>query len=166
MRATRTGLTLSMALLLCGPVALSGQSGQAASPEDFWPWALAEVGESGATVAAAGRANAGTPARWTRLRPVSGLQVYPEDAGWRADGRLGATDLRAVLGEDLLARLLERTGHDREAAPYLNGRWAREAGPPRARVLQIRVVDRPLAEVNDLDGDGRVDVVLVHRAGG
>lgn len=71
-----------------------------------------------------------------------------------------------MLGEVILGRLLQRSGARPDA---LRGRWLDLAGP-EGRALQLRAGDRPLAELSDLDGDGRVDVGLwngeVERRGG
>ena len=60
---------------------------------------------------------------------------------------------------------MDRAGVEASAS-FINGRWQEGAGPPDARVLQLRVVDRPLAEITDLDADGRAEAVLLYRPGG
>lgn len=95
-----------------------------------------------------------------------------EDRGWediilgsprRGDRRQRTMDqggLIDVLGDVVLGRLDgERRRLGGRAA--LEGRWLdlRQGG----RVLQIRSGNVPVAELSDLDGDGRVDVTLVPR---
>lgn len=82
--------------------------------------------------------------RWYRTRPDY------------VDGRL----LVDVLGRGAYARLdLMR---QRMGARYaLTGRWIRPDG--RALVLQVRSGGTAIAELSDLNGDGRVDVVMVAR---
>jgi hypothetical protein len=72
------------------------------------------------------------------------------------DGRV----LVDVLGRGTWGRLdlLRRHAGSRYA---LSGRWVRPGG--RALVLQIRSGPTAIAELSDLDGDGRVDVVMVAR---
>lgn len=68
-----------------------------------------------------------------------------------------------ILGEIILGRLLDggaygRTGRSRTGR--ITGRWL-ELADPGARVLQVRSDGRALAELSDLDRDGRVDVLLL-----
>jgi len=169
MRTSNAALALPMAVLLTAPAGLQAQTPSRSpgtpGPDGFWRWALAEVrgspGAGAATRAVPGAARSG---RWERVR-LDALGINLGAPG-RRDGRVGASGLRALLGRRALEELLLRAGHRSTSIRFLNGRWQLAAGPPGARILQIRVVDRPLAEVNDLDGDGRVDAVLVYRTGG
>ena len=166
MRTSRAALVLPAALLLAAPAVLPAQnparSPGAPGPDGLWHWALAEVrGAEEASAAARTAPGAGPFAGWERVRlDALGMNL---GAPGRRDGRVGASDLRALLGTRALEELLIRAGHPSTSIRFLNGRWQLAAGPAGARILQIRVVDRPLAEVNDLNGDGRVDAVLVYR---
>lgn len=165
MRNSNAALALPTALLLSAPAGLPAQSSPGApGPDGFWRWALAEV-RSGAETAAvrtgAGGENRGS---WERVR-LGELGIALDASPQRRDGRVGASDLEALLGNRALESLLTRAGHTATSSRFLNGRWQLSAGPPGAHILQIRVVDRPLAEVNDLDGDGRVDALLLYRSG-
>lgn len=164
MRTSNAALALPTALLLSAPAGLSAQSPGTPGPDGFWRWALAEV-RSGAETATV-RSGAGEERRgtWERVR-LGALGIALDASPERRDGRVGASDLEALLGNRALESLLDRAGHTGTSARFLNGRWQRSAGPPGARILQIRVVDRPLAEVNDLDGDGRVEALLLYRTG-
>lgn len=169
MRTSNAALVLPAALLLAAPAGLSAQnrtgSPGAPGPDGFWHWALAEVrGDDRTSVAARSAPGGGPSERWERVR----LDAREIDLGTpgRRDGRVGASGLRTLFGPRVLEELLLRGGLRSTSARFLNGRWQLAAGPAGARILQIRVVDRPLAEVNDLDGDGRVDAVLVYRPGG
>lgn len=168
MRTSNTVVALPAALLLAAPAVLPAQNSTrspgAAGPDGFWHWALAEVrGAAEAPAAARTPPGAGPSAGWERVRlDAPGIDL---DAPGRRDGRVGASDLRSLLGTRALEELLIRAGHPSTSIRFLNGRWQLAAGPAGARILQIRVVDRPLAEVNDLNGDGRVDAVLVYRTG-
>lgn len=168
MRTSNTAVALPAALLLATPVVLPAQnparSSGAPGPDGFWHWALAEVRAAGeASAAVRTPSGAGPSAGWERVR-LDALGINLGAPG-RRDGRVGASDLRALLGTRALEELLLRAGHPSTSIRFLNGRWQLAAGPAGARILQIRVVDRPLAEVNDLNGDGRVDAVLVYRTG-
>lgn len=164
MRTTSAGLALPAALILAAPAGLSAQSPGAPGPDGYWTWALAEVrGQGGEGAMQAGAEPPGTPS-WERVR-LGALGINLDAASGRRDGRVGASDLEALLGGGTLQSLLDRAGHPSTSIRFLNGRWQLGAGPAGARILQIRVVDRPLAEVNDLDGDGRPEAVLVYRSG-
>ena len=165
MRTSNAALALPTALLLSAPAGLAAQSPGAPGPDGFWRWALAEVRSGAGTPAARAAPGGERRGSWERVR-LGSLGVPLDASPGRRDGRVGASDLEALLGTRALDSLLTRAGHASTSARFLNGRWQLNAGPPGARILQIRVVDRPLAEVNDLDGDGRVDVVLVYRAPG
>lgn len=97
-----------------------------------------------------------SPWRWVELGDI----VLGDRPG--ADGRLGPDDLAGVLGREALEEVLGRAGVDERAG--VTGRWARPGDG--ARVLQLRSGARPVAELNDLDGDGRVDAALVFGHGG
>lgn len=76
----------------------------------------------------------------------------------RYDDRiLDRPGLEEILGGIILGRLLARS--DADDAGRLTGRWL-ELEDRGARVLQVRAGNQPLAELTDLDGDGRVDVSL------
>ncbi len=167
MRTSSAALALPTALLLSAPAGLSAQSPGAPGPDGFWRWALAEVRSGAGTVARSGP-DGERRGSWERVR-LGAVDITLDASRGRRDGRVGASDLEALLGDRALESLLARAGAgstSSTSARFLNGRWQMRAGPPGARILQIRIVDRPLAEVNDLDGDGRVDVLLVYRGGG
>jgi hypothetical protein len=94
-----------------------------------------------------------------------------DDRGWEdvilraprgADRRRGVLDrggLIDVLGDVVYGRLAAEGSRLGTTAP-LNGRWLRADG---ASILQIRSGSRPVAELTDLNGNGRVDAVLVAR---
>ena len=73
------------------------------------------------------------------------------------DELVGSADLEVILGRPVFDRL-RRHSHWEDHAD-LRGRWI-DAGR-RGRALQVRAGDVPLAELSDLDGDRRVDAVLV-----
>lgn len=94
-----------------------------------------------------------------------------EDRGWediilrqpRGTNRQGTLDqggLIDVLGDVVFGRL---DGERRRlgGSASLDGRWL--TLPEGARVLQVRSGAVPVAELSDVDGDGRVDVTLVPR---
>lgn len=195
MRTTTVKLFLSMLLVFGAPAAVAAQAPGDGATGDFWRWALDEVRgerqEREAMPAAAGparsgggpafcRSGVGHPVHgrdwcrrkgfdpgslpWVRV-PLEDVRLGKSERPRRFDGRLGPRDLADILGQGVLRRLLERAGVD--ASPsFLNGRWQEGIAAADARVLQVRAVDRPLAEINDLDGDGRVDAVLLYRPGG
>lgn len=188
MRTTTGTLVLSTLIVLGAPSGAAAQDAGPAAVADFWRWALDEVrngAEVEAPVRAAGpaaappfcRSGLGHPVHgraWCRrqgfaLGPLPWVQARIGDVRLgeserprRFDGRLGARDLAAILGEDVLRRLLDEAGRDASVS-FLNGRWQDGVAGPGARVLQIRVVDRPLAEISDLDADGRAEAVLLYR---
>ncbi len=65
-----------------------------------------------------------------------------------------------ILGEVVLGRI-ETRGRSVAGGAPLSGRWA-PASHKGGRVLQIRAGTIPLAELSDLDGDGRIDAVLLY----
>lgn len=159
MRTASAGLALPTALILAAPGGLAAQSPGAPGPDGYWRWALAEVRSGGGAAADGVRSG-----RWERVRlGPPGITLDPPPG--RRDGRVGASDLEGLVGRRALRTLLNRAGHASTSTRFLNGRWQLAAGPAGARILQIRIVDRPLAEVNDLDGDGRVDALLIYRGG-
>lgn len=95
-----------------------------------------------------------------------------EDRGWeevvlgtprRDDRRQGTMDrggLIDVLG-DVVFRRVDGERQRLGGNSPLEGRWLELRNG--ARVLQIRSGSTPVAELTDLDGDGRVDVTLVPR---
>lgn len=95
-----------------------------------------------------------------------------DDRGWddvilRAprgtDRRQGALDrggLIDVLGDVVFGRIVAENTRLGGAEP-LTGRWI--AGDGGATVLQIRSGSVPVAELTDLNGNGRADAVLVPR---
>jgi hypothetical protein len=96
--------------------------------------------------------------RWDRQHwndVVFGRQWYRTRSD-NVDGRV----LVNVVGRGAYGRLdlLRRHAGSRYA---LTGRWVRPGGG--ALVLQIRSGPTAIAELSDLDGDGRVDVVMVAR---
>lgn len=88
--------------------------------------------------------------------------VFKGSAHRRDDETLDESDLQEVLGGIMLDDLRPGTpaGRRGERRPgSIAGRWL-EPGARGARVLQLRIGVRPLAELTDLDADGEVDVVL------
>lgn len=73
--------------------------------------------------------------------------------------RVDRGGLLDVLGDVVLGRLMAESRLS--DTDRLSGRWLSPGG--RARVLQVRAGSIPLAELSDLDGDGRVDAVLIPR---
>lgn len=164
MRTTSAGLALPTALILAAPAGLSAQSPGTPGPDGFWRWALAEVRSQGGGGAIEAGAEKRGPSGWHQIR-LGALGIDLDAAPGRRDGRVGASDLEALLGARTLESLLDRAGRPSTSIRFLNGRWQMSAGPPGSRILQIRVIDHPLAEVNDLNGDGRPEAVLIYRAG-
>ena len=84
--------------------------------------------------------------------------------GPRRRDRLGLEDVIAVLGHETLDVILGRS--PARSRGDLTGRWRRvETSAGQGRVLQLRAGTTPVAELNDVDGDGRVDAVLVFEGG-
>jgi hypothetical protein len=95
--------------------------------------------------------------RWERRRWEDVIFRTPRDR--RRNAALDEVTLADVLGSVVLGRFQQQRPHD-GGAP-LTGRWV--AGTNGARVLQLRAGHKPIAELSDLSGDGRVDLVLVYR---
>lgn len=79
------------------------------------------------------------------------------------DRRQGVLDHRGlidILGDVVYGRVAAE-GSRMGAREPLTGRWVRADGA--AAVLQVRSGSLRLAELTDLDGDGRVDAVLISR---
>lgn len=147
-------VAVMLGLLVTGfPAPGGAQAPEGRSDAGFWRWALADVRRGGA----------GPAVPWVQVR-LDGFRLEESARPPRRDGRLGSSDLGAILGEAVLGRLLERAGVEAPRG-FLNGRWQEGVASSGARVLQVRVVDRPLAEISDLDGDGRADAVLLYRPG-
>lgn len=123
------------------------------------------------------RSGAGHPVHgqeWCREKGfgLGSDRVRWEDRGWEdvifggpreRERRVGTTDrggLIDVLGDVVYRRLVDENRRLGGSAP-LSGRWIRPGGV--ADVLQVRSGSLPVAELTDLDGDGRVDAVLVPR---
>lgn len=90
------------------------------------------------------------------------------DAGWtdvifrgpgsRRESRIGQRTVADILGDVVFGRL-SRLGTDAGLRGQVDGRWTRLAdGAP---VLQLRMGGVPLAELADLDANGRADVILL-----
>lgn len=94
-------------------------------------------------------------ARWRRgdLGDII-FRRYPRRHG----SILDRPGLEEILGDIILGRLLESAGVRHRRAP-VTGRWL-QLEDSGARVLQLRSGSLPLAELSDLDLDGRVDVLL------
>jgi hypothetical protein len=78
------------------------------------------------------------------------------------DRRRGAVDqggLIDILGDVVFGRLVSERSQIGATGP-MTGRWIQADG---ASVLQIRAGGVPLAELTDLNGNGRADAVLVTR---
>lgn len=189
MRNTTPQLVLAALLVLGVPAAAAAQAPGSGTGADFWRWALAELGDRREGVRAPVRAARGGPGPafcrsgvghpvkgrawclrkgfelgpvpWIRV-PLGDVRLGESERRPRPDGRLGSGDLSGILGDEVLRRLLERAEMDASVS-FLNGRWQEGAGSPDARILQVRLVDRPLAEISDLDADGRADVVLLYK---
>ncbi|HEX7119681.1 MAG TPA: hypothetical protein VF212_12880 [Longimicrobiales bacterium] len=95
--------------------------------------------------------------RYDVWRRVGWGDIVFGDVG-RREASLGRGTLIDILGDVVFGRLSE-AGRRSGGGP-LQGRWLR-AGGYGGDVLQVRSGDRPLAELTDLDGDGRVDAVLL-----
>ncbi|MDX1675853.1 MAG: hypothetical protein R3314_13755 [Longimicrobiales bacterium] len=97
------------------------------------------------------------PRRWDRR--VDWGDIILMSAPRRRTAYLDRRDLTAILGEAVLRRLIREARLDRRAP--LSGRWLQPHD--RMGVLQLRSGSVPVAELSDVDGDRRVDAVLVPR---
>jgi hypothetical protein len=77
----------------------------------------------------------------------------------RRPGAVSNGGLIDILGDVVFGRLMAERSQLGTTAP-LTGRWVREGG---ADVLQIRSGAVPVAELTDLNGNGRADAVLIAR---
>lgn len=100
-----------------------------------------------------------SPVRWEDRAWEDVILRGPRDRDRRTDtvDRGGLID---ILGDVVYGRLVQENRRIGGSQP-LTGRWIRPGGV--ADVLQIRSGGLPVAELSDLDGDGRVDAVLVPR---
>lgn len=101
------------------------------------------------------------PVRWDRRGDWGDIILR---RSWLGERRspvldLDRRDLADLLGEAVLRRLVAEARLGRGDA--LSGRLLRPDG--RSGVLQLRSGAIPVAELSDVDGDGRVDAVLVPR---
>ena len=99
--------------------------------------------------------------RWDRRSGLEGV-ILDRDRGpilRQSRTELDRRDVLGILGEAALLRLTRAAGLDRRAP--ISGRWLEPTD--RAGVLQLRSGRVPLAELSDVDGDGRVDAVLFPR---
>jgi hypothetical protein len=105
-----------------------------------------------------GLGSRGQDRRWERRRWDDVVFRQPRDR--RRSGALDEPTLIETLGRVVFGRL---QGHGQQlgAQGPLTGRWI-AAGPGSGQVLQLRSGGVPIAELTDLDGDGRVDLVLVY----
>lgn len=78
----------------------------------------------------------------------------------RRSGTVDRGGLIDILGDVIYGRLVDENRRVGGSEP-LSGRWLRPGGS--ADVLQIRSGGVPVAELTDVNGDGRVDAVLVPR---
>jgi hypothetical protein len=78
----------------------------------------------------------------------------------RRPGAVSRGGLIDILGDVVFGRVAAE-GRQLGASEPLTGRWVR--GDGGANVLQIRSGALPVAELTDLNGDGRVDAVLISR---
>ena len=91
-------------------------------------------------------------------RSVNPGRLQFRRSAWES-GVFGARDLVRILGENAVEDLY-RNARWMGAREPLQGRWM-PTRDRRARILQVRAGSIPLAEFRDLDGDRRVDVLLV-----
>lgn len=98
------------------------------------------------------------PVVWDR-RGGWGDIILRDRARYRRGGVIDRSGLMAILGDVVFARLARDARLGR--TDLVSGRWLSPYG--RGSVLQIRSGSRPLAELSDVDGDGRVDAVLTPR---
>jgi hypothetical protein len=97
--------------------------------------------------------------RWERRGWEDIVFRAPRDG--RRSGALSEDAVVETLGRVVFGRF---AGHGQSlgAREPITGRWIPASGG--GQVLQLRSGGVPIAELTDLDGDGRADVVLVYRA--
>jgi hypothetical protein len=78
----------------------------------------------------------------------------------RRQGAVNRGGLIDILGDVVFGRLVAE-GSQLGGSEPLNGRWVQGEGG--AQVLQIRSGTLPVAELTDLNGNGRADAVLISR---
>jgi hypothetical protein len=99
-----------------------------------------------------------------------GRVVWDRRGGWgdiilrnrgryRHGGAIDRSGLIDILGDVIFARLARDARLGR--GDLVSGRWL--SPYDRGSVLQVRSGARPVAELSDVDGDGRVDAVLIPR---
>lgn len=183
----RAAVTVATALA-AGTILVGAGSAEAQADEGWWDWAHRDWIETQRRGPDARGARGGPPfCRNGEGHPVHGRRWCVEKGfglgsdrrfddrwdrrGWedivlrsprrtsRSGGILDRGSLADVLGDVILGRLDDGRRLDRHGP--LTGRWLRPDGG--ATVLQIRAGRLPVAELTDLNGDGRVDVVLVAR---
>lgn len=175
-RIVTTTLAVAAGLLIAAPQDAAAQT--RVGNDGWWDWAVPAV-ESGRREARRGN---GPPfCRNGRGHPVHGLE-WCEAKGWSANWQRTVWDdviLRAprdrrdrvyeqdslgeILGSVIFGRLdAQRHQVGAHGAP-LQARWV--SGRGGARALQVRAGGVPIAELTDLNGDGRADVVLLNRPG-
>jgi hypothetical protein len=94
---------------------------------------------------------------------VWGEIVFESQSRQPAGQIVGTAGLERILGRSRLDQLRHERPY-REGQSALEGRWI-EVGRG-GRALQVRAGGAPVAELSDVDGDGRVDAVLMRREQG
>ncbi len=168
---TRT-CALAAGLLIAAPHAAAAQS--TIGNDGWWDWAVPVV-EGRRQNARQGQGPPFCRGNRPQGHPVHG-RAWCQAKGWQAnwnrtrwdDARLPDRRRGTVYEHDTLAEALGRVvfgrleGQRRQlgASGDMQGRWVDGSGG--ARVLQIRAGGIPIAELTDLNGNGRVDVVLLN----
>lgn len=98
------------------------------------------------------------PVVWDR-RGGWGDIILRNRARYRGSGAIDRSGLMDILGDVIFGRLARDARFGRD--DLVTGRWLSPYG--RGSVLQVRSGSRPVAELSDVDGDGRVDAVLMPR---
>lgn len=98
-------------------------------------------------------------ARW-RPRDLGDVVFDPRPRRRADRGSFGERALEDILGESTFGQLVSHRG-TLGIDEGLEGRWHVPRERDSARVLQVRSGGLPIAELSDLDGDGRVEVALV-----